>query len=158
MIRITLLFVCDMIVFKKCKEGWLVFADQYLMPRKRALDETVAALTADREPDPAPLVNVSDLPEAARQAYRDLLVILIENYRDLLQEEGETFNHLVRGAYASKTNYLLFLHRLSRAEKELDAALRPSLGDKDKDMDDVIKTIERCSEELRRNGAEEIFS
>jgi hypothetical protein len=158
MILIPIIFVFYMNDYKKYKDGRQVFADQYLMSRKRALDEAVASLTANRDPDLEPLVSVSDLPEAARQQYHDLLTVLIENYRDLLQTEGETVNDLVRAAYANKTNYLLFLNRLNRAEKELNAALRPVLDDTDKEMGDVIMTIERSSEELRRSKAEEIFS
>jgi hypothetical protein len=158
MILIPIIFVFYMNDYKKYKDGRQVFADQYLMSRKRALDEAVASLTANRDPDLEPLVSVSDLPEAARQQYHDLLTVLIENYRDLLQTEGETVNDLVRAAYANKTNYLLFLNRLNRAEKELNAALRPVLDDTDKEMGDVIMTIERSSEELRRSRAEEIFS
>jgi len=158
MILIPIIFVFYMNDYKKYKDGRQVFANQYLMSRKRALDEAVASLTANRDPDLEPLVSVSDLPEAARQQYHDLLTVLIENYRDLLQTEGETVNDLVRAAYANKTNYLLFLNRLNRAEKELNAALRPVLDDTDKEMGDVIMTIERSSEELRRSRAEEIFS
>jgi len=158
MILIPIIFVFYMNDYKKYKDGRQAFADQYLMSRKRALDEAAVSLTAERDPDLDALVNVSDLPENARQKYRDLLAVLTENYRDLLQAEGESADHLVRGAYGTKTNYLLFLNLLNRAEKELNSALRPVLDDKDKEMGDVIETIERCSEELRRSRADEIFS
>lgn len=157
MILIPIIFVFYMNDYKKYKDGRKVFADQYLKTRKRALDETAAALRANREPDLESLAGISDLPEVARQQYRKLLTTLVEHYRDLLQAEGESFESLVRSAYASKTNYLLFLNCLNNVEKDLNAALRPNIDENDTVVIDVIKTIENHSEKLQKSLAEDIF-
>jgi hypothetical protein len=98
-----------------------------------------------------------DLPEAARPAYRAWITVLIRHYGDLLQAPGTDFGELVREAYRSRANYLIFLNQLNGLEKDLDAALNDHLAENEADVAETIRRIEAVTVELRRLLAEAVF-
>jgi hypothetical protein len=62
---------------------------------------------------------------------------------------------LVRSAYKSRANYLLFLNRLNQCERRLNKALMPQFKDK---ASDVMKKMKVASEKLQRERAARIFA
>ena len=86
-----------------------------------------------------------------------MLSILVEHFVNLLQSDGEDFDSLVHSAYNNRTNYLLVLNRLNRAEKDFDRALKPHLNKEHEGVNNVIKSMELQTEKLRREIAEKIF-
>jgi hypothetical protein len=64
---------------------------------------------------------------------------------------------LIRSAYKSHTNYLLFLNRLNKVEKALTEALRPDTPKSAADIDFIVKAMEISTERLGRQRAELIF-
>ena len=158
MVLIPFIFVYYMNDWQRAKDGRKAFADNYLITKKRALDEAVAVVQTGREPAPNALANLSDVQEDARQKLAELHAILIEHYVALLRADGDTFESLVRSAYGDRTNYLLFFSHLSSAERGLDAALKPQLSETTEGVDDIVSAIEQYSEKLRRTDADKIFA
>ena len=64
---------------------------------------------------------------------------------------------LVRHAYKTRTNYLLFINQLGQAEKKRNQALIPLLSDSMEDVKQIIEKIEYNSDILRKASAEKVF-
>ncbi len=72
--------------------------------------------------------------------------------------EGDEFAELVKSAYRTRTNYLLFCNRLNQVERDLNAALRPHMKETTEGFDDAVRRIEKVSVELRREDVDNIFT
>ena len=158
MILIPVIFVYFFYQFNKYKQGRADFTDNYLITRKRALNAARVAVLEDRAPNLEETIKRSKLPPETLGAYRELLVVLVQHYIDLLQAKGENIAELIKSAYRTPTNYLLFCNRLNQVERELNAALRPHMREGTDGFDDVVRKIEEVSVELRRQDVEIIFS
>ena len=110
-----------------------------------------------REPDIRALAELPDMNSNAREKQADILAVLLEHYTIILNSDGEDFASLIRAAYGSLTNYLLFLNRLNQAEKEVNKTLRPDLKESDEVINDIVSRMEDLSERIRRDTAESIF-
>jgi hypothetical protein len=157
MVLIPFLFFYFFYRMQKYKKGREKFDQDFMITRLRTLDEAVEALDKRRPPDIQALVRRSGLAEALRKPYAAWVEALALHYTDLLKAGGETFEHLVRGAYRNRGNYLLALNRLSQVEAQLYAALRPAIEAQPDTAADIIATIEKTSQRLRREAAERIF-
>ena len=157
MILVPIIFVYYFFRFQRFNSGRKRFAENYLISIRRALDEAVAVVENDRKPDPGSLASMSDVPEAIRDKQAAVFKLMIEHYVDLLRSEGESVDALIRRVYQKRTHYLLFLNRLNRLEKDRNKALKPLLHEKTEGVDEVVERIEKFSETLRREMAEEIF-
>ena len=158
MILIPIILVYHVHRHKNALKGRSVFVDHYLLSRIRSLDEACRAVSGQREPDIDGLVaRAVDLPETARPAYRAWVAALIRHFSDLLRAQGTDFSKLVREAYRSRANYLLFLNRLNGLEKDLDAALNVHLAETAGDVAETIRRIETATAELRRLLADAVF-
>ena len=157
MILIPIFFVFYFTNLSKYKNGYKQFAENYLIDKKRALNEAVAVVDGGREPDIHALAELSNMNSEAREKQADILAILVEHYSILLKSEGEDFASLIRFAYGSLTDYLLFLNRLNQAEKEVNKSLKPDLEESDEVINDIVSNMEVVSERLRRETAESIF-
>ena len=104
------------------------------------------------------MVKLAKLPTETLGAYRDLLSVLVQHYTDLLIAEGDEFAELVKSAYRTRTNYLLFCNRLNQVERDLNAALRPHMKATTEGFDDAVRRIEKVSVELRREDVDKIFT
>ena len=89
--------------------------------------------------------------------YRKLLIVLIQHYKDLLIAKGESIAELVRSAYRSRINYILFYNRLNQVERELNAALRPHMKNSIDGFDEVVQQIKDVSAKLRRQDVDSIY-
>ena len=158
MILIPIIFVFHLYRHKKYVEGRRAFADNYLISRRRAADETAEEIRQDRPVNLDALSAKAKLPsKEAHRDYREWLTVLMAHYRNLLTAQADDFNALVRLAYRSRSNYLLTLNQLSKAEKKLNATLRPHLEKETEGIADVIADIERNSTRLRRVHAQTVF-
>lgn len=158
MILIPIIFVYFFYQMKQAGDSRKEFAQNYLIPRMRALSEAVTICNTGKDADIDGIAKKLDLPDAARQQYAGLLKVLVEHYTELLQSDGEDCDALIRAAYKSRMNYLFFIKRLSQAEKKFTSELLPQLSEKNKDINEVISKIDACSEELRRENAEKVFA
>ena len=157
MILIPIFFVFYFNDLNKYKKGCRQFAENYLIDKKRALNEAVAVVDVGREPDIRALSELPNINSKAREKQANILAILVEHYTVLLKSDGEDFVSLIRAAYDSLTNYLLFLNRLNQAEKEVNEALKPDLEESDEVINDIVSRMEEMSARFRRETAESIF-
>jgi hypothetical protein len=157
MILIPIFFVFYFTNLNKYKNGCRQFADNYLVDKKRALNEAAAVVDGGRESDIFALAKLSNMNSEAREKQAEVLTILVEHYINLMKTDGEDFASLIRAAYGSLTDYLLFLNRLNQAEQEVNKALKPDLEEPDEVINDIVSNMEVVSERLRRETAEIIF-
>lgn len=157
MILIPVFFVFYFFQLNKFSNGCKLFAQHYLVSKKRALNKAVEVVTTGQEPDVQSLTELSDMPDDARKKQVEVLTILIKHYTNLLKSTGEDYASLVRSAYGNLTNYLLFLNRLNQVEKEVNRTLKPHLSKSHEGINNVVNRIENQSENLRREIAESLF-
>jgi len=157
MILVPIIFVYFFYRYQRFSSGRKAFAENYMIGRKRAINEALLAVGSDKDPDADAMARLSNLPDGAHQKYAALLSILMDHYIDLLSSDGNDFNALIRSVYKRRANYLLFMNRLNQAEKVLNVALKPHLSATTENVDEIINVIETNSEKLRRETAERIF-
>jgi hypothetical protein len=157
MIFIPIFLLYHVYRVKKIVEGRKGFAKNYLITRKRALEAGVSLAEKGRNPDVQAILKDSNLPEKAKGPFRELFLLLVQHYADLLRSYGNDMPSLIRSAYKSRTNYLLFLNRLNNAEKALTGVLRPQTANPAADIDFITKAMEIHSERLGRERAKLIF-
>jgi hypothetical protein len=157
MILIPVIFVYYIYQHQKFVDGRKTFVEKYVIVKKLALDEALAAVKYAKEPDIDGLAKMSGHTGQILVEYSVLLGALIGHYKDLLQSEGETFESLVKSTYKNRTNYLLFTNQLNQVERRFNKALKPDLYETTEGVDNIVATMEHCSEKLRREEAEKIF-
>jgi len=157
MIFIPIFLLYHVYRVKKIVEGRKGFAKNYLITRKRALEAGFFLAEKGRNPDVQAILKESNLPEKARGPFKDLFLLLVEHYADLLRSHGDDVPSLIRSAYKSRTNFLLFLIRLNKAEKALTDALMPNTPKSPADIGFIVKAMEIHSERLGRERAKSIF-
>jgi hypothetical protein len=157
MIFIPIFLVYHVYRVKKIVEGRKGFAKNYLITRKRALDAGFSLAEKGRRPDLQAILKDSNLPEEAKGPFKELFLLLVEHYADLLRAYGQDAPALIRSAYKSRTNYLLFLNRLKKAEKALTDALMPNTAKSAADIELIVKAMETSTERLGRQRADLIF-
>lgn len=158
MILIPVLFVFYMNDIQKYKKARREFAQHYVKTAARAVDEAVAVLREERQPDIAAMVRLSELSSEGRDCLSEIYAALVEQALSLLKTEGTDWGSLVRNAYGNKTNYLLFLNRLNRLEKRLNEVLLPQMNAGTEGAGEIMRAVEKHSEDIRRTRAESIFS
>jgi predicted transposase YbfD/YdcC len=156
-ILIPIFIVFYIMQLQKCVNGRRNFAEHYILDKKRALGEAVEIVRTGRDPDIKKLADLSDAPESTRKERTEVLSVLVEHFKNLLLSDGEDFDSLVRSVYNDRTNYLLFLNRLSKAEKKFNKAIKPHLKEEHSGINGVVDAMELESEKLRRESAERIF-
>ena len=158
MILIPIFLVYHVYRVRQVVESRKGFAANYLVTRKRALEEGLSLAEKGRNPDLQKILKEAALPEKAKGPFKELFLLLVEHYADLLRSYGHDAPSLIRSAYKSRTNYLLFLNRLNKAEKALTSALRPDTPKNSADVDFIVKAMELSTERLGRQRAELIFN
>jgi len=157
MIFIPIFLLYHVYRVKKIAEGRKEFAKNYLVTRKRAIEAGLSLAEKGKKPDVQSILRDSNLPEKANGAFRELFHLLVDHYADLLRGHGQDVPSLIRSTYKSRTNYLLFLNRLNRAEKSLTEALRPQDAHTGAEFDLIAKAMGFHSERIGRESAERIF-
>ncbi len=158
MILIPIIIVWHMFRFKRYVEARNAFGKNYLKSREQAMQAVRESLATKGPLRLQEIVDRMQMPSEARAPYRELLAVLADHFRDLLEAEGEDIDRLLQQVYRSRVNYLLYFNRLAQAEKRLHAALRGELRRGKKDVDEAIARIEAISEAMRRHEAERLFS
>jgi len=156
MILVPLLFVYFIHRMQTYKKGRIKFNEDFMDTRKRALECAVETFKAGDRLDPSQAVRQSELSDELGKPYAAWLEVLVDHYRDLLAADGDDFGALVRKAYHTRTNYLLTLNRLNTVEKDYYAALKRQLASTEGTAD-IIAIMEKESQQLRRELAEEVF-
>jgi hypothetical protein len=157
MILIPVFFIFYFWQLKRYAKGRKIFAEKFLITRKRALDEALRSAESGESPDIERLVQAADIPNGTRLNYRTWVTLLAEHYRDLILAQGSSYPTLVRSTYKKRTNYLLFLNHLNQVERDFDAALKPHLEKSTENVNGIIKLMEESATSLRRQAAESIF-
>jgi hypothetical protein len=158
MILIPIIIVYHMFRFKKYVGAKNQFALNYLKTREQALASACGIVAEGALKDVNAVTTTLPLPPEARGPYGHLLSVLVDHYVELLRAEGEAIDALLRRAYRSRTEYLLFFNQLAQAEKRLNAALRPSLDRGNGEIDEAIGRIQEISEQMRRAEAARLFA
>lgn len=158
MILIPIIFVFYLNDLKKCKDGRQAFAANYLLSRKCAIAEAAEVVKNGREPDLQSLAAKAGLSPDASQKFIEMLAILVEHYNMLIEAEGNDYQGLLLSAYGGHDNYSAFLKRLTVAEKSLNRSLKPQLEESAGEVSDIVSSIEKYSEEIRRVAAGKYFS
>ncbi|RJR35507.1 MAG: hypothetical protein C4576_24905 [Desulfobacteraceae bacterium] len=156
MILIPFILVYHIVQHRRVADGRKAFALNYLRSRERALEEALRYVDKGASPVIEETAEAGDLPVSARTPFREFMLLLIDHYVDLLRSGGRDMESLIRSAYKSRMNYLLFLDRLNRSEKALNEALRPYIAEPG-GVDEVLNTMETVSERLRREYAAAVF-
>ena len=158
MILIPIIFVYYFYRLQRFSTGRKTFAEHYMISINRAINEAEAVIEEGKTPDPAALAGLSDVPESIRDRQTKVYHVLLEHYIDLLKADGDDYESLIRTAYGSLTNCLLYCNRINQVEKERNKALIPIMSQTTEGVDEIIENIERYSETFRREMAERIFS
>lgn len=156
MILVPLLFLYFIHRMQTYKNGRIKFNEDFMDTRRRALECAVETLNASDLLEAKPVVCQAGLSDRLEKPYAAWLEVLVDHYRDLLAADGDDFDTLTRKAYHTRTNYLLTLNRLNTVEKEYYAALKPQL-DGTEGTADIIAIMEKESQRLRRDLAEQVF-
>ena len=157
MILIPIIFVYHMFRIQKYAEGRRKFAEQYLISRKRALEANVRALESGQPCDIPHLVKHSNVPEDTQREYTVWIEVLCDHYAGLLRAEGDSIDALIKSAYKTRNDFLLFRNQLMDSEKRFNTALSPHLQATTEDAEAIIARMEKASEKLWREEIERIF-
>jgi len=156
MILVPLLFLYFIHRMQTYKNGRIKFNEDFMDTRRRALECAVETLNASDLLEAKAVVRQAGFSDRLEKPYAAWLEVLVDHYRDLLAADGDDFDTLARKAYHTRTNYLLTLNRLNTVEKEYYAALKPQL-DGTEGTADIIAIMEKESQRLRRDLAEQVF-
>lgn len=158
MIFIPFIFIFYFQDFSKYKHQRKEFLANWLLSRKKALNEAEQAVDEKRKPDTRTLADQADLKPKVVDKYEHLLKVMVTHYMALLKAGGESYEALVRSAYKnSRGEYLFFINQLTDAENTLNKALLPELRKTAQGVGATIKKIEKASDKLRRSEINEIF-
>jgi hypothetical protein len=139
------------------------FTSYYLYPRRLALDLSMNSIQGQQreqgflnaeEKIKAWLESTSLYSPPILQAYITITHNMVDHYIQLLHSNGNTYYDLVKGAYKTLVSYNAFLDQLTANERDLEKAVRETLGD-----DDLTKRItkQRQVEEQRTKEIHVIF-
>lgn len=157
MVLVPLLFLYFIHRMQKYKNGRMKFDEDFMVTRRRAMDLAMAALESDTRVGLDQEVHRYGLPDELEKPYAAWISVLVDHYRDLLAAEGDDYGTLVRKAYHTRTDYLLILNRLNTVEREFYAAIKPKLA-ANEGTAEIIAAIEKESQRLRRDLAQEVFA
>lgn len=161
MILIPIIIVYHMFRFQKYVDGKKKFTSNYMKSREQALESACSLVADGKAKDVNSITEHIPLPPEARGPYNHLLSVLVDHYVDLLRAEGEGIDSLLRRAYRSRTDFLLFFNQLSQAEKRLNAALQPHMSREhreQREIGDAVRRIQEISEQMRRTEASRVFA
>lgn len=161
MILIPIIIVYHMFRFQKYVDGKKKFTSNYMKTREQALESARGIVAEGKAKDVNSITEQIPLSPEARGPYNHLLSVLVDHYVDLLRAEGDGIDALLRRAYRSRTDFLLFFNQLSQAEKRLNAALQPHMSREHREQKEIaaaISRIQEISEQMRRAEASRVFA
>ena len=155
--------------FMRNKQSREVFIQNYMFTKLEALDaafkmlkrglsreESLSAMQEKtRELLTAPATR-EIYSENIREQQMNEIDMLFDHYCKLLGVEGQDYDTLVRNAYGSRKDYLIFHHQLTSAEKDVSETARQTLGPR-ADVG-ALARIEKTTEDVRLARIEKIFN
>nr|MDA3791014.1 NF038143 family protein [Desulfobacula sp.] len=159
MIFIPFIFIFYFQDFSKYKKQRKEFLENWLLSRKKALNEAEEAFDEGRKPNTQNIADQANLKAKVSGKYDIFLKVMANHYTLLLNAKGESYEALVRSAYrGSQGEFLFFINQLTEAENQLNKALAPQLKKASDGVLATIKKIEKGSSKLRHDELKEIFS
>jgi len=159
MIFIPFIFIFYFQDFSAYKKQRKEFLYNWLLSRKKALNEAEEAIDQGRKPDMKRLAGQANLKIKVTDKYEGLLKVMAKHYTLLLNAKGDTYGALVRSAYGNhQGEFLFFINQLGDAEKNLNKALIPQLRKTEEGVGATIKKIEKASAKFRRLEINETFA
>lgn len=162
--RVWMIFVPIFFVFyfwklKEYEAGLKKFVENYLLPRRKALEAACAAEESGRSFDLEQLASqVGARHDDTRALCVEWLTALVGHFRLLLAASGTSYPALMRSGYRTKSEYLLFCRQLGKAETAFNMALLPTIDGDSTELCRVSETMTGGLSNLRHRQAEEIFS
>ncbi len=158
MILIPVFFVFYFWQLSRYSEGRKDFAKNFLVSRERALNCAFEAAKSNSAPNIELLLDAIELPDQARQKYKDWILLLTSHFLKLINGKGETFTELVHSSYGSKKDLRNFYEQLSQAEREFNSSIAPDQDAPDTETLDVLQIIDAAVTQLRHQEIKDVFS
>ncbi len=157
MIVIPIVFVYYFYSLSRYAKAKKEFVRQFIITRKKLLDEAVDCLNEGTKPDFREMVLNEKVPGCAAEAYISWAKLLFEHYTRLLNTEGDGYISLIRNRYEDRGRFLLVLNQVNKAEGSFYKSLRKDLESSVDGSEDIISTMEKSLGPLRRGEADEAF-
>ncbi len=156
---IPMVFVFYAQKLKQYSTGLDEFVDNYLSPRRDAIEAAALAKTTDSVVDCTKLLEkAGDMPPPAKPLYLKWITLLTNHYLLLLDSQGDCHDTLMRNGYQDKTNYLSICDCCIEAERAFNLELLPGIDGEAQDILHVINKMNISIEKLQHYNAELIFS
>ncbi len=123
------------------------YVKYFMFPRKKAIrvaqallqGEQKAMLVAQAKEDTRTwLTSLGFHSDEIGRAQLEVLLLLVDHYKKLLQSEGDYYHLLIRNAYARRADFQKVIDQISRAEKALERAITAERSG-DQTMQDKLK-------------------
>ena len=159
MIFIPFIFIYYFQDFSAYKKQRKEFLDNWLLSRRKALNEAEEAIGEGRKANTQHLADQANLKAKVSGKYDRLLKVMVNHYTLLLNAKGDTYYAMIRSAYGNRQGeFLFYLNQLTDAEKTLNKALAPQLRKTSEGVGATINKIEKESEKLRFLEVSKIFA
>lgn len=164
-VMIPLFFIYNLFMHKRSKE---IFILNLLFTKKLALEAAFDMIAKGQSKEEAMSlieektykILASDkqgvYSEKIRRKQMREIDILIDHYCRLLQARGDDYISFVKNAYQGEEEYIDFLERLKRAEKEVNRAARQTV--RIQTATDMLSTMEDVTERIRIAELRRIFT
>lgn len=156
-IVIPFIIIYHMYLYQKFIVARNKFAANFLSVRQWALAEAGRIVNDGKQKDIRAISFQAAMPEDAREAHMGLVETLVNHYIRLLKAEGEGIDNLIRNAYGSRKDYMLYMNELSRSENRFNAAVEPHLSREYSEIRETISRIEQTSKVMRKEEAGRVF-
>lgn len=158
MIFVPIFFVFFAQKMKQYSSGMEDFVENYLRPRRLALDAALEAIETGAPADPGRILErAGAIPEHAHPLFKEWMSGLTDHYRTLLEARGDTPEALVRSGYRTKTDFLLQCNVLNKAEHAFSLSLMPKIEGDSQDIRNIVEKMHAHVTELRRREADTAF-
>ncbi|TKB28571.1 hypothetical protein FCL47_03560 [Desulfopila sp. IMCC35006] len=159
MIFIPILFVFYFWKVKEYEKGLQDFAENYLIPRRRALEAACAAAESCLPVNVDVLVNqFDDMQETTRALCKEWLTVLTGHFQLLLNAEGDSYHKLVHSGYRDKSGYLQFCQHADRTETAFNLALLKTIDGDSTALCQVTAAMKEGMRSLQKQSAENFFT
>ncbi len=163
MILVPILFVHHVMKIGDYKEGVRSFAKNILSSKEKALNMAHLELQSGTAQSGSSQDYFSDVKldtsEEKVLAEKQVKVIqfLQKHYLNMLNQSGNTFEELIRGAYKTAGEYRRFLNDLTKLERDANQYLADNFQ-KDEEYIIILRKIEEQTEALREEELSFFFN
>lgn len=158
MILIPIIFIYYFYELNRYGKAKKEFVRQFVKSRKLLLDEACSALTSGIRSDFLNLVGNENVPDCAKEEFRNWAKVLSEHYLNLLKADGASLAELIQASYQEQQHYLTAIEKIAKVESRFYKALQKDLDQSVENVGNTIFNIEKASARLRREAATSFFS